>query len=97
MSRSYKKHPFISNTAAGVHRGEKDDKQICNRNIRHTNKILEKEITKDVDTSDEKNFAVKNELGHSTTWMFRKDGKSLVGPDCIDTSIHWTKDGKMRK
>jgi len=97
MSRSYKKHAFCSNSCAGDKYGEKDDKQRCNRTLRHANKIIEKEITKDVETSEEKHFYKKNELRNTNTYLFRKDGKSLVDPSCVDTSIHWTKDGKMRK
>jgi hypothetical protein len=95
MSRSYKHHNFVSNTCSGYHGSEKKDKQRCNRKHRSKcNQILKSDINEE--SFDEcSDIPVLNEIEHKYTWT--KDGKSLVAIGCPDVSLHFTRNGKLRK
>ena len=77
MSNSKRKTPIISNSCSGRKSSEKEDKQIVNRDMRRTNKILlnDAKITKDLEDI----ILIDRVQELSEIWSMKKDGKHYFG------------------
>lgn len=98
MSRSYKHHNICANTCCGYDGSEKKDKQRANRKHRSKcNQILKKHSNDREDFSEISNLPLLREVDNKCTWL--KDGKHLIvnWKNCPDKSLHFTKDGKLKR
>ena len=89
MSRSYKKTPICK--IAGT--SDKQSKRIANRNYRHTNNMLLKDLVEDFEPIN------MNVIANGNVWSFASDGRSWFGTEKF--SVHgrkynWTKEDIKR-
>jgi len=78
MSRSRRKTPIGSWCGSA---SEKDDKRICNRKLRHTNKIKLNHY------EDDTIFMIQDES--LSAWDMNKDGKMYFGDMKNDPTVLW--------
>lgn len=98
MSRSYKHHNICANTCCGYDGSEKKDKQRANRKHRSKcNQILKDHVDDREDFSEVSDLPLMREVDDKYTWL--KDGKHLIADwkKCSDKSLHFTKDGKLKR
>lgn len=93
MSKSYRKHPFISLTCAGYRRGEKKDKTIWHQQSRSKIRRILRLIRSYEEALDIPNLPHKNDV---EIWTWTKDGKCRVNPK-VSVYMYWTKDGYLKK
>lgn len=95
MSKSYRYHNIIG-LCAGHHTSEKYDKRLTNKGIRHKSKIIINNHP-NYDDLSHSDLPIKDDIRDH--YDFAKDGTIMIDPsdEWISKSIHFTKDGKMRK
>lgn len=95
MSRSYRYHNIVG-LASGHHTSEKYDKRLVNKGVRHKSKIILNTVN-DVESLSKSHFPIRDDI--KDHWDFVKDGTLRISPTdtWLSDSIHFTKDGKMRK
>lgn len=91
MSRSFRKNNIISITTCGYKISEKEEKRRAHKNLRTKSK-QELHIN-----GEDSMLPVIREV--SNVWQWKKDGKQRISDwrNCPDKSLHFTKEGKLRK
>lgn len=91
MSRSFRKNNIISITTYGYKISEKEEKRRAHKNLRSKSK-------QEIHINGEDSL-LPDIREVSNVWMWKKDGKQRIydWKNCPDKSLHFTKEGKLRK